>query len=477
MTTTNRPEGQLVHIERPRPVIAIIGRANAGKSTLFNRLIGRQKAIVHDMPGVTRDRNYEATKFKRTTYTLVDTGGFELFDDAVMPEFVRGQALKAIEDADGVIFLVDGRQPLTMVEEHMAAIIREAKKPYVLAVNKIDGPRWEADSYDFYRLGLDPLFTISGEHGVNVEAMLTNLFKQLPPFDKPAATDAAKAPAPDKTPKRPIANIDPPDRMAIAIVGKPNVGKSTILNALLGEERAIVSPIAGTTRDAIDCPIDYHGRALTLVDTAGMRRKKNVTEETEVFSVKRTLRAIDRSHVVILIVAADDPVSDQDAKIANYAIEQGKCLILAANKWDIVKDEVSIKAFREAVYERLEFAQFAPFLSVSGLTGQRIHSLLDEAIKVFDASRVLVTNKQLSNLLHELQAKHTAPMVNHRPVKLYFGAQTGVSPPVFALKSNHPEQIPEAYARFLTRGIRDAFGYVGTPIVLKFEDKHAGQER
>ncbi len=492
-----------------RPIIAIIGRANVGKSTLFNRFCGRQKAIVHDMPGVTRDRLYSEGHAGNLRFTVIDTGGLELTEDAFMPENVRAQAMTAIREADGLVFLCDGRTPPTEADLTIARFVREAQKPAVLAVNKIDGPRYEDGIYEYYALGIEPLIAISGQHANNVEEMMQNLFDQIRARDPlavgeevPVAGDevegdelelpddadlfgaaAAEVDEEVEYTDEQLAEIEKrharsiqrlidlplPPALNVAIVGKPNVGKSTLLNRLLGEERAIVSDVPGTTRDAIDCELNYKDRRYVIVDTAGLRRRRSVETDTEFYSVRRTLNAIDRAHVVIFMISATETISDQDAKIAGYVAERGRACIVVANKWDLGKDELSIEEYKRDVMYKLRFVSYAPFITISALTGQRAFTVLDYATRVFANSRTVASTSEFNRVLHKLQGRHSAPTYNGRILKFYFGAQTAVTPPTFRIKMNYPHGMHYSYERYLVNGIREAFGFEGVPVRLKFE--------
>ncbi|GAB4301791.1 MAG: ribosome biogenesis GTPase Der [Myxococcota bacterium] len=434
--------------------VAIVGRANAGKSTLFNRLVGKRKAIVHNKPGVTRDRHYGDADYAGFSFIAIDTGGFEWTDTpALPPAEVRAQAEKALADANGVIFLVDGREPLGETDRTIAEVIRRSGKPVALAVNKIDGPRHEAGVYDYYELGVESVFPISALNGDGVEELIEALFALLPPSNEEDEEEKGD------------------DAIPIAIVGKPNVGKSTLVNAILGYERTIVSEMPGTTRDAIDTPFEYRGQKLTLIDTAGIRRPSKVKEPTEYFSVQRALDAIDRAKAVIFLIDAEEEVSHQDKRIAGYAERRGAAAVIGVNKWDLVAEKTSINEFEKEIYRQFRYLDYAPIVTISAKNGQRVFTLLAKAIEVAKAAEIRVPTSLFNRFLEETAAEKQPPLHRGKRVKFFFGAQVGVSPPRFEIVVNFPEGIHPSYHRFLMNSIREAFGFMGSPIKLKFKKR------
>ena len=432
-----------------RPIVAIVGRPNVGKSTLFNRLIGERRAIVQDVPGVTRDRNYADTNYDDLLYTLVDTGGFEPeAEDGILAQ-MRRQAMTAVNEADVVVFVVDGRDGLTPADREVADILRRSRKPVMLAVNKVDGQSHDGYLGEFFGMGLTEVFGISAAHGRGVSALVEAYIARLP---------KAKTDAPEEGLTR------------VALVGRPNVGKSTLTNRLLGEDRMIVDSKPGTTRDSIDSIVERGGKHYVLVDTAGLRRSRGIDRESpEGHSVIRTLRALERCDVAVHLLDATEGITDQDARIAGLCEEKGRGLILVVNKWDAVeKDEKTARAFAEQIEVKMPFAAFAPVLYISGKTGLRVPRLLEAVDKVHAAQRQRIGTGPLNRWLEECVARHSPPVMGVRRVRLYYATQVSVAPPTIMVSCNHPDNVHFSYKRYLINQFRETFDAAGTPVRIVF---------
>ncbi len=434
------------------PIVAIVGRPNVGKSTLFNRLIGEQRAIVLDTPGVTRDRHYGDATYDDQAFTIVDTGGFE-------PEAVEGvvgqmrrQAMMAVEEADLVVFVVDGREGLTPSDEDVADLLRRSDRPVLVAVNKVDGLRQEALLADFYGMSAWEPIAISAAHGRGIDVLLENIVAAIP--------------------RVPVEEVDEAITR-VALVGRPNVGKSTMTNRLLGEDRMIVDSTPGTTRDAIDAPLSVGGRDYVLVDTAGLRRSRGIDRRSsEGHSVVRTLRAVNRCHVAVLLLDATEGITDQDARIAGLVDEKGRGLVIVVNKWDAIeRDEKTAKAFAEQVALKMPFVHYAPILYLSGLTGLKVPRLLEAVDRVREAQRQRIGTGELNRWLEKCIERHQPPIVGHRRVKLYFATQVAVEPPTIMVSCNYVDGVHFSYQRYLVNQFREAFDVVGTPVRLVFRTR------
>ena len=429
-----------------KPIVAIVGRPNVGKSTLFNQIGKRRISIVDDMPGVTRDRIYADAEWLGRAFTMVDTGGIE-FEDETFLTPIREQARIAVDEADVIVFVTDGRAGVTSTDEEVARMLRTAKKPVVLAVNKIDSPKQEADVYEFYNLGLGDPIPIAASNSLNLGDLLDAVTANFP---DDAGEDADT------------------DEIRIAVIGRPNVGKSSLVNKILGEERVIVSDVPGTTRDAIDTHFTKDGTKFTLIDTAGMRRKARIEEAIEHYSVLRSLRAIDRANVVLAVISAPEGITDQDARIVGYAHEAGKGLILVVNKWDIYegKDEKSTLRFTEDVREKLPFVQYAPVMYISALTGQRVNRVTELVKYVAEQQSMRVQTSVLNELLRDALSVNPPPAHKGRPLKIFFITQAAIEPPKFVVFVNDPELMHFSYMRFLETKLRETFGFEGAPLKL-----------
>ncbi len=430
------------------PIVALVGRPNVGKSTLFNRLVGRPQAIVEDAPGTTRDRNYGEAIWNDKRFLVVDTGGIDFSTDQDMSRAIRRQAEAAIEEADVIIFLVDARQGLTAMDHDVADQLRRGTSPVILAANKAESDARRLDSAEFFALGIGEPIPISGMNGINTGDLLDAVAEFLPETEEAPADSAAR----------------------ITLVGRPNVGKSSLLNAILQEDRALVSPIPGTTRDSTDTEIDFEGRRVILVDTAGIRKRGHIDVGVEKYSVMRAMRAISRAHVTVLVVDATEPVTAQDAHIAGYAWEAGKGLLIVVNKWDLVvpKDDYTIHAFTERIRRELHFTHEAPMLFTSALTRQRVRRILEMAMTIRDERLKRVSTGQLNATIQEALRKHQPMSSSGSLFKLRYVTQAEVDPPTFVFFVNDPALLHFSYKRFLENQLREQFGFTGTAIRLHF---------
>ena len=439
---------------RRLPVVAIVGRPNVGKSTLFNRLVGERRAIVDDMPGVTRDRNYAEAEWSDRKFLLVDTGGMETDSADQLERSVQAQSRLAVAEADAVVFLFDGKAGLNPLDRDTVDELRRANKPVFFAVNKLDSQRRGDNLYEFFALGLDHLYSISAEHGLGMQALMDDVVSQLP--ESPKSNGGDSDIAVEKT--RPL---------RVAIVGRPNVGKSTLINRLLGFERSVVDATPGTTRDSLDTPFELLGEPGILIDTAGIRRKARIDDRIEQFSVQRSLRTVDRGDLIIHVIDGPEGVTDQDAQILSYAVDRGKALVLAVNKWDVVsKSDGDSDKYREEVNYRLSFLDFAPIVFISAATGRGIRKLLQTAARVVHAYRKKVSTSALNQALQRVVRAHAPPLSQGRAVKFYYGTQTRTSPPTFALFVNRPGAVHESYKKYLIHQLREDLGLEHAPIRL-----------
>lgn len=428
-----------------KPVVAIVGRPNVGKSTLFNRLTRSHLAIIEDYPGVTRDRLYQDAEWSNHKFTLIDTGGIEVNSEDTILSKVRTQAQIAMDEADVILFLCDMKAGVTVEDMEIAQMLRRTKKAVILAVNKVDDFSKLDDIYDFYQLGLGEPFPISASHGMNTGDMLDQLIELLGQFED---------------------DDYEPDVIKIAVVGRPNVGKSSLTNAILGQERAIVSNIPGTTRDALDTPFERNGQRYVIIDTAGMRRKSKVAETTtERYSVIRSLRAVDRSDAVLMVINAEEGLIEQDKKIVGYAHEQGKAVILIVNKWDLIeKDDKTAAVMEKKIRSELLFLQYAPMIFVSAQTKQRVSKILDLVNFAVEQNSLRISTSVLNEVIRDAVQLNPPPSDKGKRLKILYATQSGVKPPTFVLFVNDPEIMHFSYERFLENKIRENFGFEGTPI-------------
>lgn len=429
-----------------KPLVAIVGRPNVGKSTLFNRLVGKRIAIIEDTPGVTRDRIYGDAEWLTHNFTVIDTGGIEPDSDDIILAQMRRQAELAIETSDVIIFVVDGREGLTAADEEVADMLRRSKKPIVLAVNKVDHVKYEETSYDFYSLGIGDLVTISAGQGLGIGDLLDEVVKYFPAIE----------------------NDEEKETVSIAVVGKPNVGKSSLVNALLGQERTIVSNIPGTTRDAIDTPFKWNDKDYVLIDTAGIRRKRAVGDENvERYSVIRSLAAIRRCDVALIVVDAEQGLSEQDVRIAGYVHEEGKASVLIINKWDVIeKDTHTVEKFKKDMLTDLAFMSYVPMLFISAKTGQRVNRVMEQANAVLEQASTRISTGILNDVLGEAVTMSEPPFVKGRRLRIFYCTQASVKPPTFIIFVNDAELMHFSYKRYLENYIRKSFKIDSVPIRL-----------
>ena len=427
-----------------KPIVAVVGRPNVGKSTLFNKLTGKRIAIVEDTPGVTRDRIYGDAEWLDYSFTLIDTGGIEPVKDDIISVQMRRQAQLAIDTADVILFLTDGREGITSADSDVADMLRRCKKPIVLAVNKVDHPKFEDVVYDFYALGIGEPMTISAEQGLGLGDLLDAIVAYFPKHDAEEEGEAVR----------------------IAFAGKPNVGKSSLVNKLLGQERTIVSDIPGTTRDAIDSPFEVDGESYILVDTAGIRRKRAIEDESvERYSVIRSLGAIRRADVVLIVIDASSGMSEQDVKIAGYAHEEGKASAIIVNKWDLIeKDTHTIEIFKKKLKADLSFMDYVPMLFISAKTGQRVNKIMDLVRLVYEQNCRRISTGVLNDIVNEAISVNEPPTDNGRRLKIYYATQVSTKPPTFVLFVNDADLMHFSYKRYLENYLRKSFGLDATPI-------------
>ncbi len=435
-----------------KPIVAILGRPNVGKSSFFNYVTGKRISIVEDVPGVTRDRIYEDVEWRGRTFTLINPGGLEpASTDSILMQMKR-QAEIAVELADIILFMTDGREGVTANDKDIAALLRKSGKPLLLVVNKIDHiGEPPLTVYDFYNLGLGDFYTISSAHGLGIGEVLDALYAMFPEnWEEDEPEDATK----------------------VAVVGKPNAGKSSLINQILGEERVIVSDVPGTTRDAIDTYVEREGNRFCFIDTAGMRKRGKITDHIERYSTMRSLTAVDRCDVVVIMIDAQDGVTEQDTKIAGYAHNKGKACVIAVNKWDLIdKDTKTMETYRKTVQEKLSFMLYAPVLFISARTGQRVQKLYEMIQYVANQAAMRIQTGVLNDVLNEAVAMVQPPSDKGKRLKLYYMTQIRVKPPTFAIFCNRSELFHFSYARYIENQLRKNFGFEGTPIVFKIREK------
>jgi GTPase len=431
-----------------KPTVAIVGRPNVGKSTLFNRILGGRPAIVSERPGTTRDRHFGDAEWQGRRFWLVDTGGLVPDSDDSMDRAIGKQVEFAVTEADVIIFVVDGREGLNPVDRSIADRLRKAGRPVVLAVNKLDNLERSTEQYSFYQLGFGEPQGVSAAVGKGSGDLLDAIVAHLPPYDPAEGEDAIN----------------------VAVVGRPNVGKSSLVNRLLGQERHLVTPQAGTTRDAIDSVLRFQGRTLNFIDTAGLRRRAKVEDDLEFYSTLRTERAIERAQVCVLVVDATLGMHNQDLRIATQAWDRGAGLIVLVNKWDLIeeKDANTARQGQEALIAKAPFLRYVPFLYVSALTGQRVRKVLDLIVEVAESRERRVPTAEVNKVLAELIERNAPPQKPGEEVKLLYASQVGTAPPTLAIVSNRPEEVPESYQRYLVHGFREVWPFPGSPLRLKF---------
>lgn len=434
-----------------KPVVAIVGRPNVGKSSLFNIISGRKKAIVQNQPGVTRDRNYSDVEYKGKHFVLVDTGGFFIHSDEPMLREIKKQVELAIEEAEVIISVFDGKEGLNPLDKELVNYLRTLKKPVFYVVNKIDHRSHELRITEFYSLGVEKIYPTSAEHGYGIYELLDDLIQFLPEVEHFEKRDY---------------------HSKVVVLGKPNVGKSSVINRLLGTERAIVSDVAGTTRDAIDSEIRYNDKTYLFVDTAGIRRKSRISLKLEKFSVMEAIRALERVDIAILIIDAFEGVSEQEQKIAQLIQEKGRGCIILMNKWDKVDKTEKMEAFyRKMIENTLPFVDYAPVIFASALTGKNMNKIFTEIDKVMLSMKRRVSTGILNRIVNELQERNPLPVYHGKRIKIYYGTQQDINPPFFVFFANYPEAIPNSHIKYIENQLREKYDFTGAPIKIVFRKK------
>lgn len=434
-----------------KPILAIVGRPNVGKSTFFNRIVGERRAIVEDIPGVTRDRIYAEAEWNSKEFGIIDTGGIEVKTDDTILSQMRDQAVIAMDMADEIIFMVDGKEGLTTADREVATLLRRTGKEIILVVNKVDAPRKEYEQiYDFYELGFGEPIAISAANMLNMGDLLDRIVEGFP----------ADSWEPEE------------ERICLAIIGKPNVGKSSLVNALTKENRVIVSPIAGTTRDSVDMPFSYEGQDYTLIDTAGLRRKSKVNDAIEKYSVVRAVAAIERCDVCILMIDAVEGLTEQDKKIAGYAHEAGKGMMIVVNKWDLIEKETNtMRDYERKIKAEMLFAQYAPVLFVSVQNRQRIYDIIRKSAAIQEARSMRIPTAKLNSIIEDAVMMRTPPSDKGRRLKIFYGTQVGTCPPLFSFSINDRELMHFSYSRYLENKIREAYDFSGTSVKFIWNER------
>ncbi len=431
-----------------KPVVALLGRPNVGKSTIFNRLVGKKMAIIEDTPGITRDRLYGSVEYKDYNFHLIDTGGIDL-ENATFNDEIKVQTELAIDEADVIIFVVDAKEGLTANDFAVRDMLMKANKKVIVAINKCDNSKINETEYEFYELGFEKYFKVSGEHNIGIIDLLEEVVKEFEPVSEEYR-----------------------NMLKFSIIGRPNVGKSSLVNALLNEERVIVSEVAGTTRDAIDTTFTYHGEECVVIDTAGMRKKGKVYESIERYSLLRSMKAIDRSDVCCLVINAEEGIIEHDKHIAGYAIEAGKALVIVVNKWDTINDKDSaMRKWKNDIEAQFQFVSYAPIVFLSAKTRKRIHTLMPEVLKAYENSKKEIKTSLLNNVITDAYDLNLPPSYKGKRLKIYFANQVSVQPPTFNIQVNSKGLVHFSYERYLENKIREAFDFTGTPIVLQFKNK------
>jgi GTP-binding protein len=438
-------------------IIAIVGRPNVGKSTFFNRVLGRRDAIVEDVPGVTRDRHYGEADWAGKEFSVIDTGGFVPESSDTFEVAIREQVEIAIEEADTIVFVVSIKDGVTPVDQEIGEMLRRVAKRVVLVVNKCDNDKLDQESVLFYELGLGEPHPVSAINGRRVGDVLDVMTEMMPQAEEGESEGGP---------------------LKISLIGRPNVGKSSITNALLGKDRAIVTPIAGTTRDSIDSTVKFYGEEITLIDTAGLRKRKMVNESIELYSIIRTVRAIERSDVVIIVIDATQGLERQDSRIIDEAAEKRKGLIIAVNKWDLVeKDTMTAKRFEDAIHEAMRTFDYIPILFISAVTKQRVTKLIELAKEVNAERNKRISTSKLNDVILEAIKNHPPPAVRGHDLRINFIQQPQAAPPVFLCYTNQPDLVPESYTRYLERTIREHFGFMGVPLTIVYKQKSRLKEK
>lgn len=429
------------------PTVALVGRPNVGKSTIFNKLVGEKISIIEDTPGVTRDRIYSEASYKNYRFNVIDTGGIDSSNEE-FNDNIKIQAEIAIDEADVVLFVVDGKEGLTSNDYLVRDMLRNSGKKVIVVINKIDNKKAEENIYDFYELGFDSYIPVSGEHGIGFFELFDEIVSNFSPND----------------------NVVEDKRLKFSVIGRPNVGKSSLINALLNEERVIVSNVAGTTRDAIDTILKYNGEEFIIIDTAGMRKKGKVYENIEKYSLMRSMKAIDRSDLCLLVINAEEGIIEHDKHIAGYVLEKGKGLIIVVNKWDKLENP-SIKEYTQKIRNEFQFLSYAPIVFVSALTKKRIHTIMPEVLKVGENINREISTSLLNDVISEAYLLNIPPSYKGKRLKIYFTNQSGIKPPKFTFHVNNKGLVHFSYERYLENKLRENFELEGTPIVLQFKNR------
>jgi GTP-binding protein len=432
-----------------KPVVALVGRPNVGKSTLFNKMIGTKMAIIEDTPGVTRDRLYGTVNYLNYSFHLIDTGGIDISDENFNTQ-IKGQAQLAIDEADIILFVLDGKEGLTTNDYAVKEMLIKSGKPVIAVINKTDSKISLEHQYDFYDLGLSQYINVSAEQGVGVYDLLDEIVKNFKEGPEDYEDDVVK----------------------FSIIGRPNVGKSSLVNAILNEDRVIVSDVAGTTRDAIDTPFTYHDQKFVVIDTAGMRKRGKVYENVEKYSLLRTLKAIDRSNVCVIVINAEEGIIEHDKHIAGYALDAGKAVIIAVNKWDLIENkDKAMKEFKQNIKNEFQFMPYAPVVFLSAMTKKRVQTLMPEIVKVNENAHREIKTSKLNDIITEAYALNLPPSYKGKRLKVYFSSQVATCPPTFKIQVNSKGLIHFSYERYLENKIRENFDFEGTPIILSFKNK------
>ena len=431
------------------PTVALVGRPNVGKSTIFNRLVGKRISIIEDNPGVTRDRIYADVEYGNYKFHLIDTGGIDVSKELFNNE-IKIQASIAIDEADVIVFIVDGKEELNQNDFVIRDMLKKTGKEVIVAVNKIDNSKRDNNIYNFYELGFANVIGVSGEHGFGINEMLNIIcsnFNEIEEYE------------------------DDNDIIKFAIIGRPNVGKSSLLNALLNEEKAIVSNIAGTTRDAVDTPFTYEKKEYIAIDTAGIRKSGKIYENVEKYSVLRSMKAIERCNVCVLVINAEEGIIEHDKHIASYALEAGKPMVIVVNKWDTAKDKNDISSYTKLIRAEFQFLSYVPVVFLSALTKKRIHTLMPEINKVYENSKKQIKTSILNEVIRDAVLLNAPPSYKGKRLKIYFVAQTGITPPKFTFNVNSKNLVHFSYERYLENKLRESFDLEGTPIIIQFKNK------
>ena len=431
-----------------RPVVALVGRPNVGKSTIFNKLIGKKISIIEDTPGVTRDRIYGIVKTDNTEFHLIDTGGIEKENDKFNNE-IKIQASLAIDEADVILFVVDGKEGLTSDDYVVRNMLKKIASKVIVVINKCDSKKIKENEYDFYSLGFNDYLKVSGEQGDGIYDLLDKIETLIPQFE-----------------------AEDDNSIKFSIIGRPKVGKSSLVNSILNEERSIVSDVAGTTRDAIDTKFKYHGKDFTVIDTAGMRKKGRVYENIEKYSLLRSMKAIDRSDVCVIVIDAEEGIVEHDKHIAGYALDAGKAVVIVVNKWDTIENkDMAMKKWKNDIAANFQFMTYANLVFLSALTKRRVHTLMPEIILAYENSRREIKTSLLNDVVMEAYELNIPPSYKGRRLKIYFSTQVAIAPPTFNIQVNSKGLVHFSYERYLENKIREAFDFTGTPIVINFKNK------